>query len=300
MMKRRALALFVLASLAVAHDDALAFVHVVQPGESLSGIATRVYGTSKMETVLAGANALDVQGGSAVVPGMRLEVPAPWHHRVVAGENWPKLARAYLGDADRADALARSNGANAWIAPAEGTEVRVPFVMTVIASGGDKTIDLAARYLGDRDRAWEIHSFNGITKMELVRGQVVLVPLVDITLTDVGREEAAKAAGLDRSESAGNVLDTQKKVSNELPELLAEVRTGRWVEAVTRGCRMLGTPDLSRAQLATIHRALTTTYVALDAKNLAAAECTAWKANDAGAAELDPLMVSPKIRAACK
>jgi LysM repeat protein len=295
----RACALGVVIACVVA-TDARAFVHVVQPGESLSGIANRVYGTSKMETVLAGANALDVQGGSAVVPGMRLEVPAPWHHRIEAGETWPRLARAYLGDADRADALARMNGASAWIAPAVGTEIRIPFVLTVIASGGDKTTDLATRYLGDRERAWEIHSYNGLTKTELVRGQVVLIPLVNLALTDIGKEEAARAAGLERSQSAGAVLDTQKKVSAELPELLADVRTGRWVEAVARGSRMLGTPDLSRAQLATIHRALVTTYVALDAKNLAATACAAWKTNDAGAFDLDPVMVSPKIRAACK
>ena len=171
--------------------------------------------------------------------------------------------------------------------------------MTVIASAGDKTTDLAQRYYGDRDRAWEIHSFNGLAKAELVRGQVVLVPLVDLTLTEAGREEASRAAGLDRSQAGGSALGTQKKVDAELPELLAEVRTGRWVEAVSRGSRMIGTPDLSRAQLATIHRALTTAYVAVDAKGLAASECIAWKANDPGAKELDPVMVSPKIRAVC-
>jgi hypothetical protein len=296
-MKR---ALPLLGLLALASRDARAFPHVVEPGESLSAIATRVYGTSKMEPILAGANALDVQGGSAVVPGMRLEVPAPWHHRVIEGETWPKLARAYLGDSGRADPLARMNGAVAWIAPPPGTEVRVPFVLTVIAAGGDKTLDLAQRYLGDSKRAWEIHSFNGLTKPELIRGQVVLVPLVDLALTDQGKAEAAKAAGLDLTQAGGGTMDAQKKVSAELPELLADVRTGRYVEAIARGSRMLGTPELSRAQLATIQRALTTAYVAVDAKGLAYTACAAWKANDTGAAVLDPVMVSPKIRAVCK
>ena len=56
---------------------------------------------------------------------------------------------------------------------------------------------------------------------------------------------------------------------------------------------------LTHPQLATIHRALLEAYVAIDARAAAAAACEAWKSNDPGAV-LDPVRVSPKIRAACE
>ena len=44
----------------LASTNADAFVHIVRHGESLADIANRVYGEAKLETVLAGANFLDV------------------------------------------------------------------------------------------------------------------------------------------------------------------------------------------------------------------------------------------------
>ena len=86
---------------------ARAFTHMVLPGETLAQIAARVYGDPKLEYVLVGANALDVAGGSAIVPGMRLEIPAPAYHHVMPNETWYELALAWLGDTKRADVLAK-------------------------------------------------------------------------------------------------------------------------------------------------------------------------------------------------
>src|SRR5579859_2600116 len=101
-------------------SDAWGFSHVVLPGETLAQIAARVYGNPALESVLVGANALDAQGGSIIVPGMRLEIPAPGHHRIAPGETWEELALTWLGDAKRADLLARANHTVPWVAPVEG------------------------------------------------------------------------------------------------------------------------------------------------------------------------------------
>jgi hypothetical protein len=60
----------------------------------------------------------------------------------------------------------------------------------------------------------------------------------------------------------------------------------------------VGAGALTRPQLATVYRALVEAYVALDARAAAAAACAAWKSNELRPV-VDPVRVSPKIRAAC-
>src|SRR5580704_10322816 len=100
-MKKRSLLASIVAVVAtVAPTHARAFTHVVKPGETLAQIAARIYGDSEREGVLVCANALDVQGGTVIVPGMRLEVPAPGHHTVMQGETWAELSLSWLGMSD--------------------------------------------------------------------------------------------------------------------------------------------------------------------------------------------------------
>jgi hypothetical protein len=90
----------------------------------------------------------------------------------------------------------------------------------------------------------------------------------------------------------------QRHADADLPGLVLDVHAGRYVEAVARGNRLLGTGQLTRPQLAVLHRALLEAYVALDAHGAATGACAAWRANDPNP-KLDPTFTSPKIRAAC-
>jgi LysM repeat protein len=285
--------------LSLSASDATAFTHVVRPKETLADIAKKLYGDASREVLLAGANALDSQGGSAIVPGMHLVAPAnDWHRVSTHGrETWASMARDFLGDDSRADFLARANDAIAWVAPSPGQEVRVPYVLTYIAAEGDTTLGIARKYLGDQTLAWEIDAYNGRKDWKLLRGEVVLVPIAKLDLTDTGRTEAAGEEG-HRRESGGGALAVQKKAAGEIPQLLGDLRAGHWVEAVARGNRLLASTDLSRAQLASIHRALTEAYVALDATPQAQSACDEWRKDDETFV-LDPIYVSPKIREAC-
>jgi hypothetical protein len=279
-----------------------AFTHLVLPGETLAQIAARVYGDPKLEYVLAGANALDLTGGSAIVPGMRLEIPAPAYHHVMQNETWYELALAWLGDTKRADLLANTNSGQSWVPPEEGREIVVPAVVAILAGENDNDMTVAGRYLGDVNKAWVVDAYNFRKTGPFRRGEVVLVPLADLSLTVRGKAEARDALDRERTEGQGGRHEVQRKADAELPALLADVRGGRYVDAVARGNRALALGDLTRPQLATIHRALLDAYVALDAPGLAAGACAAWRANDPSA-RLDsgpPDLVSPKIRAACK
>jgi LysM repeat protein len=283
-----------------APSDARGFTHVVSQGETLAQIAIRFYGTPRFEAAIAGANALDAHGGSAIVPGQPLEIPAPSHHRVKDGDTWFSLARTYLGDPKRAETLARANGAVAWVPPVDNQEIEIPAVVAHIAGDGETMPGLAQRYLGDPNRAWELDLYNGReTKQKLLRGEVVLVPLIELSLTEEGKKAARAAAERTRSEGGGQTYEAQRRAEADIPPLLADVRAGRYVDAVAKGNRLLGSGELTRPQLASIHRALLEAYVALDAPGLAAGSCAAWKANAATEVRLDARMVSPKIRAAC-
>jgi LysM repeat protein len=279
--------------------QARAFTHVVKPGETLAQIAERLYGESKLEVVLVSANALDVQGGTIIVPGMRLEVPAPGHHTILQGETWKELSVAWLGTGDegRAELLARVNKTVAWVPPVEGQEIEMPAIVTYIAGDGETINSIAARFWGDMFRGWELNRYNHREGVAVKRGEIVLVPMTGLKLTEAGRSEARLAAERDGA-SGGMALEQQRKADADLPQLLADVRYGRYAEAIARGNRLLGGPTLTHPQLAMVHRALLEAYVAIDARAAAAAACTAWKSNEPNPV-LDPVRVSPKIREVC-
>ncbi len=295
----RALGALALAAAAATAGDARAFTHVVRAGETLAQIAERLYGESKQEVVLVGANALDTQGGTIIVPGMRLEVPAPGHHTVQQGETWGSLSLAWLGgdDVARTELFARVNKGVPWVPPVEGQEVEVPAVVTYIAADGETINSISGRFWGDPWRGWELNRYNHRDGVTVRRGEVVLIPMTGLKLTEAGRTEARAAAERDGA-SGGTALDQQRKAEADLPQLLADVRYGRYAEAIARGNRLLGGASLTHPQLAIVHRSLLEAYVAIDARAAAAAACAAWRSNEPSPV-LDPVRVSPKIRDAC-
>ena len=234
-----------------------------------------------------------------------LEIPARGHGRGREGDTWPVLARVHLGDVRRAETLARANGGVSWVPPASGQEIEIPAVVAHIVAEGETMTAIASRYLADVNRAWELEAYNGRmtdagSASRLSRGDVVLVPLLDLSLTEEGKREARAAADRTRTEGGGQAFEAQRRAEADIPPVLADVRAGRYVDAVARANRLLGSGDLTRPQLAAVNRALVDAYVALDAPGLAAGACAAFRANASGAdLRLEPRTTSPKVRAAC-
>lgn len=278
---------------------ALGFTHIVRKGETLAAIAERFYGRIQYEKLLVAANSLDAQGGSPIVPGMRLEVPALGHYVVSRGDTWSALADRLLGAAHRADVLARANGTTPWLPTEEGAQIVIPYNLTVIVSESDTIVNLAYKYLGNTDQAWTLTHYNQLKKPKLHRGEILLVPLTKLALTDEGKRAAAAAASSTRSETEGRARTEQQRVQLELPALLADIRQGRYVEAVRRGNRFLASGALTKNQLSVVHRQLLEAYAALHASGLAAGACASWRKLDPRAA-LEPVMTSPKVIAACR
>jgi LysM domain len=286
-------------TLQLATGPAHAFTHVVQPGDTLASLAERFYGKIQHERLLVAANALEVEGGIRITPGMLLEVPALTYVRVRPGQTWKELAQKFLGGEHRAYALAEANEAKAWIPPATDLEVAIPFNLRFVSTGNETIVGLAYRYLGDRKKAWMLDQYNERKGRRLVRGEVVLIPVVDVALTEQGKQDAAVALQLGRQELAGADLAAQRQVSAELSGLENSVREARYVQAVEHGTRCLNLGQLTEPQRARIHRALLEAYVALGAPELAASSCGAWLKADPKA-KLDPMLISPKILSACE
>ena len=275
-----------------------AYPHVVQKGETLAQIAERAYGLIELEKVLVAANGLDACGGVPIATGMRLEVPSLLHHRVTAGETWASLATVLLGDESRQVVLAGANGSSPWMTPAEGSELVVPYNLRVTVGQTDTLVTIAQRFLGAKDKAWVLDHYNHFGGNAPRRGDVVLVPITNLKLTPAAQVLASGPDSGDRGLSGGSAREAQRRADADFPALLADVRSGRYVDGVTKGARMLSYGDLSKPQLAAIHRQLLEAYVALGADGLASASCRIWRENDA-TATLDAQRMSPKLIAAC-
>src|SRR5690606_34112444 len=115
-----------------------------------------------------------------------------------------------------------------------------------------------------------LDTYNGRKReQKVVRGEIVLVPLPHLRLTADGKRDARLAAERTRSEGRGEGYEAQRSAEAAIPPLLADVRAGRYVDAVAKGSRLLGSGELTKRQTADIQRALVEAFVALDAPGLA-------------------------------
>lgn len=295
---RRIAPLAALALVAGTAADARSFPYVVKKGESLADIATRFYGRVELERVLVPANALDVAPGAAIVPGVRLEIPAVAHHVAEKGDTWESLADRYLGGRRRAEALAVANGTWPWLPPELGREVKIPFNLRYVVKRGDSTPSIAYRFLEKRDDAYLLDRYNDLGGEAVEPGDVLLVPLGDLELTDEGRRAAREGLAYTETEGGGDDRDAQDAATTALPALEKAVYDGEYVTAIANGSALLGSGKLTDVAIARIERQLVEAYVALGEESLAEDACRAYRKADPDA-ELDPVMLSPKILRAC-
>jgi LysM repeat protein len=252
---------------ASARADRSAYVHVVRPGETLASIAQRYYGDARRESVLVAENGLNTQGGAAIVVGLRLVIPWVSYHRVSEGETWPTIATRHYGDPRRASILIEANSQVSGPQPDVGAELLVPYPLRHVARQNDTMRRIAETYYGDQGEAARLMRFNAMRRQRLSRGQIVLVPLDDLVLSEEGRQVIEASTG--EPVVGGEVRAAQTRINEELPQLHEHVMRGRFPEAVAIGNRLLGGGELTGNQIVTIERELGIAYVALDRQDLA-------------------------------
>jgi hypothetical protein len=289
-----ALALLLAAPMGADAQSHRTFVHVVRPSETLASIAHRYYGDPRRETILVEENGLTAQGGTSIVVGMRLLVPYVTFHRVREDETWNGLAEYFYGSTDRAFLLISANDGTAGEQPDAGAELLVPYPLRHVAEQNETLRRVATQFYGDdsAESVRVLRRFNRMRGIRPNRGQVVLVPLADLTLSDEGRQLIEAATG--DEVSAGDVRMRQQAIDSELPVLREHVRRGRFAEAVSLGNRLLGAGRLTGNQVVTIQRELGTAYVALDRTDLAVQAFRAAVRRQADL-ELDSTRTSPTV-----
>src|SRR6185312_3829935 len=122
----------------------------------------------------------------AVIEGLHLIIPTVRYHRVAAGETWRSIAQRYYADPSRSIALLRANNGRENAPPEEGAQLLVPYPLRHLAHANESMAAISQLYYG-RDEHRMLRSFNG-GKSKVSRGQVVLVPLFDLTLSQAGNE----------------------------------------------------------------------------------------------------------------
>ena len=213
--------------------------------------------------------------------------------------SWKSLALVYLGNEKRHILLAQVNGEKPWIPPELGQMVRIPYNLPWLASGEESLATLAYRFLGSTKFAYRLVVYNDLGEDGPQKGQVLLLPLSDLPLTEAGKRAALDAAGRMTEQTQGARYVRQKRSEAELRSLAEDVRAGRYVAAVELGATLLARGALSDEAQGEVHRKLLEAYVALGVPAKARAACQA-HLDLTKTPDLDPLTTSPKILEACR
>ena len=270
-----------------------AYVHVVRVGETLASIAQAYYGDPRRDAVLIRENGLPE--ADAPIEGLRLVIPAVRYHHVTRGETWRTIAERYYADPNRAVALLKANNSRGTQPPEEGAQLLVPYPLRHLAHANDTMASLSVQYYG-HDEHRLLRAFNG-GKAKVARGQTILVPIFDLTLSRAGNDRVQSVATVDAPAGSDELRRVQASVSRDIPTVREYVLAGRFLEATALGNQLLGRGQLTGNQEVSIQRELATAYIALGREDLAVAAFT-HALDKQPDLELDSVRTSPRVLAA--
>lgn len=230
-------------------------VHVVQPGETLSLIASQHYGDRRMAVALAAENGIGEGFQIGILAGQRLHVPFSLRHKVVAGESWAQIAEQHYQDARQAFAVQAFN--RGVEQPKAGSELLIPYPLRHVVGKTASLNDVALLYYGDRAQAGLLRRFNSLSSNRLRRGQAILVPLANLQPTSAGQRTASRSGTADKGSVAAAELEAQ------LPAVQEKLRRGEYVQTIALTSRLLASPQLTAKQKVVLQLALGSAYVAL-------------------------------------
>jgi|RhiMethySRZTD1v2_1073278.scaffolds.fasta_scaffold24420_7 LysM repeat protein len=258
----------------------------VRTGDTASSIAAAHYGDPRLGSLLLAYNE---RPASAVRQGEKLAIPRCRTHRAAKGETWSSLADSWLGRSSFGSILAELNGASAERALRPGERLVIPIVLEHKLASKDSLSSLAARFYGDPRKARILQGFNRVPSGKApAPGTVIGIPLTSF----VGEPTAA----------VPSPPPVAAAPAPPVPQFAAPLRAAEMdfvygdYERARVALEELRGPVASTGSAADrrdLSRLLAFTYVALDRSTDA---CAAYAAAPPPRIELDPDLVSPKIR----
>jgi LysM repeat protein len=278
--------------------------HTVAAGESASAIAKTYYGDFELTPLLLAFNG---RAKPDLQPGETLRIPYCEVHRVKRGDSWSALSHRYLKGKSNYAVVAELNGMLPEKPLQPGDEIVFPVFLDHRLERGETLGALAERYYGQPSLGRLLQESNVLDNpRRLSVGETVQIPLLDFKLTAPVKAKKIETAQVKKPEPV------QKKPEPKPPEQPAEppVRFARELSSARelfqagefeesrnllesiRGDIGSSSPAAEQAEHAGL---LAFVYVAFD---LSAEACEVYGsiADLPPARELDPEMVSPRIR----
>jgi hypothetical protein len=288
----RELAAAAAALLLLAAAPAGALVHVTRAGETLEKLALRYYGQPDKANVIRAANGFVHPDDGSLTQGERVEVPEVIYHRVREGDTWQTLADRYLGSPLRGPFLSEMKGAGeAGLIQVPGAVVRIPYQLLHVMAGDETLSSVARMYFGTSRKPSWLKAYNLTRKKAWKRGEALLVPLMDVELTD----EAHAALDEERGEKASS--DDQKAqlaAVAGIGMLKEHFAKGRYVEMVGLAEKLLVPGKITEAQKLGVFQYQAFAFVALGERALAI-EAFGKALGLQPDMDLSPITTSPKI-----
>ena len=272
-------------------SSAAAWTHMARAGETLEQLSLRYYGTPDKAIVIRAANGFVHPDNGRLTAGEPVEIPEVLYRRVEESDTWQSLADTFLASAVRAPFLAEMNGFKESQMPPVGTVIKIPFHLRHIFAANETVKSIIGMYYKKKVSVDWLLRYNSPSKKKYGRGEVIIVPLLDIDFTEAEQERVDTF----RVKRSGRLdAERQEAARAVIASLKDDYESGKYVEMAAKASRLLGYGRLTVPQEIGIYNYLAYAYVALDATDLAAASFKQALALQPDM-ELSPITASPKI-----